>query len=62
MQTWQIYLENCLQTYTDINFFPYFGMGNTLLKFVQAFKIHPVCASTCVCFLFSSIHASYTQI
>jgi hypothetical protein len=56
MQTWQMYLENGLETYTDINFFPYFGIENTLLKFVQAFKMHPVCeACTRAC-----VHVFYS--
>ena len=42
-----VYICCCLQTYTDMNFFLYFGVGNTLLKFVQAFQIYPVC----VCYI-----------
>jgi hypothetical protein len=30
-------LRKCLQTYNDINFFSCFGVGNSLLKFIQAF-------------------------
>jgi hypothetical protein len=37
-----LYVENCLPTYTDMNFFLVFNVGNSLLKSVQAFQIHPV--------------------
>jgi hypothetical protein len=35
----RLYLENCLPTYNDMNFFLVFNVGNSLLKFVQAFCI-----------------------
>jgi len=30
-----MYVENCLQAYTDVKFSPCFGVGDSLLKFVQ---------------------------
>lgn len=36
---WQ-HFENCLLTYTDMNIFPFVGVGSPLLKFVQAFYVH----------------------
>jgi len=44
----------------NINFFPYFGVGNLLLKFVQAFKIHPVCMY--VCFIQFNTYIIYSNI
>ena len=37
---WRLYLENCLHTYTDTNYFTCFRVENSHLKCVQAFWFH----------------------
>jgi hypothetical protein len=38
----KVVYANCLRTQIDINSFPSLGVGNSILKFVQAFWMKPV--------------------
>ena len=36
-------ISKTFRTYIDMNLFPWFCKGKSLLKFVQAFSKHPLC-------------------